>query len=537
MSDRNYLTWTRRFLAAMLLAAMLLASFVGATARAEGDAAELEVYFLDLGRVDGILIRCGGSASFVDVGFKSDAKKAISWLRAMGITHLDSYIGTHSHYDHIEGAADMIEAFRPDCIYVSHMGCLTTIRECASEAQQAIIADTEKVILLPGVSFAIGPATMTCLGPVNIVSCNAGDNDENENSLVLRLEYGQRRLLLTGDTTDAVLRYIDELMPGCLRADVLKNPHHNGAHDADVIDLISPRYVVFCTDDSNIPRESYLDLLSERSIGALITGPANQGHVAVITDGQRLEIRCGVAVNAVRMEPISDMYPGQTLRLKCAVEPEGALVPDRQLGFNSSDESVAVAELGRVRAVRQGTATITAAALNGASASVEVRVMDACMALESCAVKIAVGETRKLNGRIMPRSAKGYTAAWTSEDESVAAVSDGRVTGVGEGQTRVVARLSNGAVTYCDITVAGQVARSIRFDQKKITMKAGDTLALTPAIDPADYDPDCLEWTSSDDSVLWVDHYGNVTAVKKGKARVTVVSTNGVEASCTIKVG
>jgi len=495
----------------------------------------LEVYFLALGRVDAILIRCGDATAFIDVGFESDAKQAIRWLNAMGITHLDSYIGTHGHYDHIEGAPEIIEAFHPDQIYLSHVGCLSAILECATEDQQAIISTVDRTILVPGDQFQIGPATMTCLGPDFITRCYTGDNDENDNSLILRLEYNSRRILFTGDTTDAVLRRLDKQSPGCLRADVLQNPHHNGAHDPDVIDMIAPRYVVFSTDNYNQPKQSYTDLLDQRGITRLCLDTANQGHVGIVIEGSKLEIRCGAAVDAVRLEEASDMIPGQEMDLIASVEPEGALAPDRQLGWNSSNESVAVVDKGRVRAVGMGTAEISAVALNGARATVPVRVTDACVVLEQNAMSLAVNETKRLRGKARG-SVEGLEGQWVSEDESVATVSGGKVTGMSEGQTRIIARLSNGTQAFCQVTVKGYLAKSVRLDPRKATMKAGDVLALSAEVAPAGFDMDELYWESSDDSVLWVDAYGNVTAVRKGKATITVTASEGVTDKCSIKV-
>ena len=523
---------TVKWLSALLLALMLALPTAGHCE----PSGLLEVYFMDLGRVDGILIRCGGAVSFIDVGFHSDAKLATRWLNAMGITHLDSYIGTHGHYDHIEGAPDMIEALRPDTVYVSHVGCLSAIPECATEAQQAVIAETNKVILLPGDTFAVGPATVTCLGPPEILRCHTGGTDENENSLILRLDYGQRRLLFTGDTTDEVLRSIERQNPGTLKADVLKNPHHNGSHDADVIDLIAPDWVVFCTDDDNPVRESYAELLAERNIHALCLGSANQGNVGIVTDGREMEIRCGTAVDAVALSPAPDMAPGQTLTLFAAVDPDGALMSPRQLGWNSSDEHIARVDGGVVRAVAPGTVTIKAAALNGASASLQLRVMEVCPVLEKTAIGIAMGETEVVKSQILPGSARDRAIEWLSEDESVATVSDGAVTGVGEGETRVLARLSNGAQTWCRVTVKGQLAHSVRLTPAKASLRVGETLTLAAAVEPTDYDLDNLEWRSSDEGVLWVDGYGTVTAVRKGKAQIAVVASEGVYDVCTIRV-
>lgn len=496
----------------------------------------LEVYFLDLGRVDGILIRCGGESCFIDVGFKEDAKPAIRFLRAMGITHLNSYVGTHGHADHIEGGPEIIDAFRPDKIYFSHTAGLSAMLDCADEAQLQVISTIEKVILQPGDVFTIGEATMTTLGPVKVRNVNTGKTIENDNSLIQRLDYGSRSFLFTGDTSNSVLRDVNKQFPGKLNVDVLKNPHHNGAHDEDVIDMISPAITVFCTDNDHQPTKKYQSLLASKGSRIYITGTQNQGNIAIVTDGQKLEVRCGYSVQSIALEPMPRLLVGQEYDLKATVDPADALVPDRQLGWNSSDEAVAQVYRGRLLAVGEGTATITATAINGVSASVAVECRLAYVTLDQTELRLAVGQTKKLTGKITPANPKGVSGAWLSEDERVATVSNGKVTGVSEGETRIVARLSNGAEAACTVTVQGQMPTSVKLSQKMADMKVGDNLTLTATVEPSTFDMDSLEWYSSDESILWVDQSGNITAVKAGKAKIAAVAAEGVYDVCTIRV-
>ena len=495
----------------------------------------MEVYFLDLGRVDAILIRCDGETAFIDVGFKNDAADAARFLRALGVEQLDCYIGTHGHYDHIEGAPEIIETFHPRRVYISHVGCLSAILECASEEQKQVIAQTERLILKPGDSFPIGRGYLTCLGPISLRQCLTGSSHENENSLILRLDYGKRSLLFTGDTTDRVLREVNERYPGRLRADVMKNPHHNGAHDEDVIDLIQPKYVVYCTDDRNIPKQSYADMLAAKGIRALSTGPASNGSIVMLSDGESLEVRCGYTAQSLTLQPPPALYVGQEYPVECAVMPEN-LSPQRHVGWNSSDEGVVIAHNGVLKAVGPGTATVSAISINGICAAVNVTVYSACIIMDHEVLRLAVGETRRIEGRIMPPDAEGVTGEWITSDPTVATVASGKVTGVGEGTARIVARLSNGAETACEITVKGILARSVRLDRSKATLQVGDTLALGCKVAPEEYDHENLEWSSSDESILWVDQYGSVTAVGTGRAKVTVVASEGVYDTCTITV-
>ena len=508
----------------------------GAALREEAPYEGLEVYFLDLGRVDGILIRCGGESCFIDVGFKESAKPAIKFLRAMGITHLNSYVGTHGHADHVAGAPEIIDAFRPDRLYFPRTAALSALLECADEAQTEVISGIEKVILQAGDVFTIGSATMTTLGPITIRNVNTGKTSENDNSLIQRLDYGSRSFLFTGDTSDKVLREVNGAFPGKLNVDVFKNPHHNGAHDEDVIDAIRPAVTVFCTDNAHQPTRAYQNLLMSKGSRIYITGADNQGNVAVVTDGERLEVRCGYSIESLKLDPVPRLVVGQEVALKAAVGPADALTPDRQLGWNSSDESVAQVYNGRLRAVGEGRATITAAAINGVTASVEVESWLAYVTLDQSDLRLAIGQTGQITGKITPSNPKGVSGQWISEDETVATVSNGKVTGVSEGETRVIARLSNGAEAACTVTVRGVMPTSVKLDRNKAEMKVGDNLTLTAAVQPGGYDMNSLEWYSSDESILWVDHSGNITAVRSGKAKIAAVAAEGVYDVCTIRV-
>ena len=505
-----------------------------------GDAAPeawgLEVYYLDLGRVDGILIRCEGETSFIDVGMRSDAPPAIKALKAIGIDHLDSYIATHGHADHVGGASRIIAAFNPEVIYMNRIETLASIMDSATPEEAQTVSDTRSVVLNVGDTFAIGSAQVKCLGPASIINCGMDSQRENYNSLILRMDYGGHSFLFTGDTMDKNLREANRQFPGELDIDIFKNPHHNGAHKQDVIDFIRPKITVICTNNENQPTQKYQGMLREAGSQVYITGSDHNGNVVVACNEGELCVRAGYALESIALEPVPDMYVEQTCAIKGSIAPADCARPN-WVGWNSSDEGVVRVSDGKIMAVGAGEATVTAASYNGIMDSVKVRVYTALVELERTELKLAVGEKAKLRARVLPENA-GVAGRWVSEDESVVRCSSkGELVGLAQGKTRVIARLSNGAEAACEVTVEGHLVSKISLDRRKATMAVGDTLTLKPAVKPSGIEGLVFEWASSDEKVLWVDNDGNVTAVGKGKAKIGVrVLGSDKIAVCTIKV-
>ena len=77
---------------------------------------------------------------------------------------------------------------------------------------------------------------------------------------------------------------------------------------------------------------------------------------------------------------------------------------------------------------------------------------------------------------------------------------------------------------------------SITLNKTAFTLKAGDTADLIATVNPSDAADKTLTWTSSDTSVATVSADGKITAVAVGKATITVASTNGKTATCSVVV-
>lgn len=253
---------------------------------------DFEIAFMNIGRNDGILIRCGGEYAFIDSGRYSYGEKAVKFMQERGVKRLKYYIGTHAHSDHIEGGIAILENIPVDMIVVPREYAYKYMISCCSnEQQRKLVRATPHRLLTYGQRLYIGGAKITCVGPVTVNDRLGDSYYENGNSLVTRISYGSNSFLLTGDATKDELREILKNDPDALRSDLYKNPHHNQSLPADVLTKIAPKITVFSTDSSSRPNWRHKKLLDE--LGSIIynTSSGANGHVFVSSDGEKITIR------------------------------------------------------------------------------------------------------------------------------------------------------------------------------------------------------------------------------------------------------
>ena len=496
----------------------------------------LEIFFLDLGRVDGILIRCEGVDSFIDVGERKHAGPGIEYLEQLGVEHLDSYICSHAHADHIEGGPPIIRKYGADRIYMPHSRCYSQLLEFARDSEKSAVKQAKRVILEAGDSFKIGGATVYCYGPVSVKRCSPGSQAENQNSLLLKLVYGERSFLLTGDATASEIEAAARKYGKDLHADVLKNPHHNGKLDASVVKRINPKVTVFCTADDHQPAREYLSTLKSLGSRYYITGSHHDGNIKLASDGRSLEVTRGYSLTSLTLKDVDTLGVGQTVSLSGSVKPTKYAKWASALNWQSSDTRVAKVSGGRLKAVGEGSCTVTVSAFNGIAASVEVNVLSYGAELNKKRLEMAVGDSAKLKYRL---TVKGETAQanWVSSDESVAFVTEeGEVIATHSGTTEIGVEMPNGASAMCQVTVTETKVTRVKLNRHSLKLSAGEQAALKASLQPEDATNKNLRWASSDEDVATVDAFGNVTAVGKGKCRIAAKAASGKYDVCEVQV-
>lgn len=209
-----------------------------------------------------------------------------------------------------------------------------------------------------------------------------------------------------------------------------------------------------------------------------------------------------VPVEAVRLTRDSlTLYAGERTALGVRISPENAT--EQTVLWESSDETVATVEDGVITAKTPGGARITARA-------------DGCSA--ECAVLVKPTVER----------------VSLSADETVAEVSDGTVTAKKPGAAAVLAA-SGGKYACCTVRVreAEAPVETVTLSQTTLTLKPGETAALTATVSPESADQ-AVVWYSADPETASVTG-GEVVAICAGTTEIAAIA-GGVKAACSVTV-
>lgn len=150
-------------------------------------------------------------------------------------------------------------------------------------------------------------------------------------------------------------------------------------------------------------------------------------------------------------------------------------------------------------------------------------------------ISIYKGYSETITATVVPENATDKEITWSSADETIAIVDqNGVVTAKGAGTTEIIAETKNGIQATCTVSVKIPVVM-IQVSNPNIVLMQGQMTNLFCSVAPID-STDTIVWTSSDESVVSVNSFNQITGVSGGTAIVTATADSGVSASCTVTV-
>ena len=179
---------------------------------------ELQVYYIDVGQADSILIINKEDAMLIDAGNNEDGEDVVNFIKDKGITKLDYVVGTHPHEDHIGGLDDVINSN----IEIENV-LMPKIETTTKTFEDVVNAISNKGLTVKapnkGDTFTLGDSNL------EVMTDSILDEDNlNLSSITLRLQYGNNSFLFMGDSEEE-----NEKTITWPKTDVLKVGHHGSS--------------------------------------------------------------------------------------------------------------------------------------------------------------------------------------------------------------------------------------------------------------------------------------------------------------------
>lgn len=208
------------------------------------------------------------------------------WWR--GLDRVDFILATHADADHMDGLNDVARNFRVQSAFLA--------RAPLGDPEYAKFAETLSARRIPQSMLAAGDVlhfggvTVTVLWPPPVVNNNSPSR--NNDSLVLQLQYGERKILMTGDVEkegEAAILAIN----ADLSADVVKVAHHGSRTSSTeaFVKATHPKLAIISVGVISMFGHPAKDVVERwHAVGAEVMTTGKRGTITVSTDGKDLRV-------------------------------------------------------------------------------------------------------------------------------------------------------------------------------------------------------------------------------------------------------
>lgn len=276
---------------------------------------KLTVDFLDVGQGDSMLVTFpNGETMLVDGGGRFDFSELFiekqdgekesfdpdvqgvgetvvsEFLWEKGYSKVDYIVSTHPDADHIQGLTPVLKNFRVGKVFVGSGD------EKDEEFSEFVQMSRKKHVpierIYQGDTFEIAGVKVFVLNPSEK---NAGTNvSTNDNSVVLKLVYGSREFLLTGDIERKTELEIASGFPALLESDVVKVAHHGSRTSSteEFVNRTKAEYAIIPVGRKSRfghPHEEVVKRWKQNGTKVWTTG--ERGTVTISTDGKSIEVQ------------------------------------------------------------------------------------------------------------------------------------------------------------------------------------------------------------------------------------------------------
>jgi len=274
----------------------------------ESSNGRLSVTFLDVGQGDSSLIRFPrGSTMLIDAGGRAAFRPSLNggsnqveqfiedtpgigeiaiapFLWYHGLKSIDYIVATHGDSDHVQGFSDLVESFR-----IGEALAASRYTQPDPFPKEVTSARIPRRDLESGESLAIDGVLIEVVSPLR--DFKAPEISENNRSVVLRVSFGKRSFLMTGDIerkTEERLVFSSLLT----HSDVLKVPHHGSKSSSTDVFLarVLPCFAIISSGRDNRFGHPHDEVIARlNNTGAEILRTTSCGAITISTNGTDLK--------------------------------------------------------------------------------------------------------------------------------------------------------------------------------------------------------------------------------------------------------
>ena len=196
----------------------------------------MEVVFPQIEAADACIIRLNDQVLMIDAGGEADVEAIAQALAWMGITEVNVGLNTHPHHDHLPGFALLAPDVQLDQLVVGFRHAVNAHMKTAMEAMEEQGVPVFDVVDGDVLAFA-GAGEK-----IYIIRRMMEGFNINNDSLITKVVYGKRSILLTADIEKEAQKLLFQRPPACgLSADILKYPHHGLTHiQQKLVEMVDP---------------------------------------------------------------------------------------------------------------------------------------------------------------------------------------------------------------------------------------------------------------------------------------------------------
>lgn len=276
--------WRRGLL--LLVAALLVAvCLVPDTTRAVRPGTA-EFIFFDVGQGDAALVRTETACILIDTGTNLSEDSLVAELKQRGIRRIDCLLLTHAHEDHIGGADRILREFEVGAVIARDTGETDVVTQRLWEA----LRESGAPLYTPAgiTTYRLGGLWLDVMVP-----CADPQAEGNDNSLILRVGFGETHFLYMGDAESDTERRLLEVLGSSdlLDCDGLKLGHHGSKSSSEpaFLQAVSPQYAVASAGAGNSYGHPHARVLTDlEELGCTCLRTDTRGTVLLVSDGRTL---------------------------------------------------------------------------------------------------------------------------------------------------------------------------------------------------------------------------------------------------------